>query len=148
MSACLSTLELDMLGLSIAALLSTIDQKRVHLVDSYPRDQPHNFIFRGNNPTTKGSNHTTMDYNGLVAAVKTAANTECDRSKSNSSFENELRLVGFCSRVFGCFLHPVHASSGPGASACRGKSRYVHTVRLRGGGWGELSCPAFCFLLD
>ena len=46
----LSTLELDMLGLSIAALLSTIDQKRVHLVDSYPRDQPHNFIFRGNNP--------------------------------------------------------------------------------------------------
>jgi len=59
------------------ALIGTIDQKRVHLIDSYPRSQPHNFIFRGNNPTTTASKSTIFDYDGLVAAVKTAAANEC-----------------------------------------------------------------------
>ena len=39
----------------LATLLSTslaVDPNRVHLVDAYPRGNPHNFLFRGNNPVT------------------------------------------------------------------------------------------------
>ena len=59
------------------AILGTIDQKRVHLIDSYPRDVPRNFLFRGNNPTNKTENGYTFDYGGLVASLRKSAETEC-----------------------------------------------------------------------
>ena len=62
----------------LAAVLGTIDQRRVHLIDMHPPDAPRNFIFRGNNPTNKsGDGHHVLDYKALVAAVRTAARTEC-----------------------------------------------------------------------
>lgn len=83
--------------LTAAALLlslpATIDQKRVHLIDAYPRGPtPHNFIFRGNNPTNKSSaagedGKYQFDYDGLVAAMRTAAST------CSVTLPKELRIV-------------------------------------------------------
>ena len=48
---------------------------RVHLVDSYPRDLPHNFLFRGNTPVNSETDH--FDEPGLRAAITEAALRDC-----------------------------------------------------------------------
>lgn len=64
---------------TLTTLFGTIDQSRVHLIDAYPRGTgAHNFIFRGNNPTTTVNGTTVFDYDTLVSSMRLAANKECN----------------------------------------------------------------------
>ncbi len=61
----------------LATLLSTslaVDPNRVHLVDAYPRGNPHNFLFRGNNPVTDSK----FDLDALMAILRQKALTACN----------------------------------------------------------------------
>ena len=51
---------------------------RLHLVDAYPRgtSQPHNFLFRGNNPMSK--NNSTFPLSSLEKMLRGSSLQECD----------------------------------------------------------------------
>lgn len=57
---------------------------RVHLVDAYPRDNPRNFLFRGNNPVDK-SNAKSFNFTGLVATMRAKALKECSTALPSGS---------------------------------------------------------------
>ena len=46
---------------------------KVHLIDTYPRIQPHNYLFRGNNPVVDG----TFNFTALVNVMRQKAAAEC-----------------------------------------------------------------------
>ena len=64
-----------MLPLHTLLTVTTIDANRVHLIDSYPRAEPLNFLVRGNNPVNKTSKE--YDLAALRNAIVNAALKPC-----------------------------------------------------------------------
>lgn len=55
-----------------------LDPKRVHLIDAYPRSNPINLLFRGNNPIEKGSHEFNLT--AVVSTLRMKAQSECNTS--------------------------------------------------------------------
>ena len=51
----------------------SVNPERVHLIDTYPRNQPHNYLFRGNNPVVDG----TFNFTALVDVMRQKDRLPC-----------------------------------------------------------------------
>ena len=70
--------------LALVCAAPSVTPSRVHLIDAYPRDNPHNFLFRGNNPVTDKAFNLT----DLVAVLRQQASTEC-----GATFPESFRFI-------------------------------------------------------
>lgn len=80
-----------------ASIMNHLTPARVHLVDAYPRGNPTNFLFRGNNPTDEHAvdgkmSRRTFNLTNLLDTARGKAGSECSITLPNETKVFDLDL--------------------------------------------------------